>query len=58
MVTTGSNTANPAGSPKLTPVTRQDAPSDKPEQFENFENLARRLTKVSKSDLDEKRREG
>jgi hypothetical protein len=43
-VDTETRTVNPAGSPKLTKKT----------PFENFENLATKLLKVPKEEVDEK----
>jgi hypothetical protein len=53
MATTGSNTSNPAGSPKVTPVAPSS--SGKPEAFQAFENLTRKVLRVPKSEVDEKR---
>lgn len=46
-VRTTSNTENPAGSPKLRSV--------KTAEFDRFEDLTRKLVKVPKAELDEKR---
>lgn len=51
------NTANPAGSPKVAKVRITGGlPANKPETFQKFEDLTRKLAKVPKSELDEKRK--
>jgi hypothetical protein len=51
-VTTGSATGT-TGDLKIKPVVSE--PSAQPKEFQNFEDLTRKLTQVSKSELDEKR---
>jgi hypothetical protein len=52
-------TANPAGNPKLANVQITGGPpATKPEAFQKFEDLASKLTKVPKSEVDEKRKTG
>ena len=53
MVTTGSQTENPAGSPRVVDKTPPPQPSqDKPDEFDSFEDLTRRLLQVPKKELD------
>jgi hypothetical protein len=52
------HTANPAGSPKITDVRITGVPepgSTKPDEFERFEDLTRKLVQVPKTEVDEKR---
>lgn len=58
---TGKHTINPAGSPLVGPMTgpvpsNQRESADKPEEFQRFEELAGKLARVPKSELDEKRK--
>ena len=55
----GSATANPAGSPKLTDLAITSAPATAAtREFDRFRELAGRLMGVPKSELDEKLAEG
>jgi hypothetical protein len=48
------NTANPAGHPKISNVRVVGVPT-KPDEFQRFEDLARKLAQVPKSEVDAKR---
>jgi hypothetical protein len=52
------NTANPAGSPKLTElrVPLQPSPVKAKAEFDQFSDLARKLVGVPKSEVDEQRK--
>lgn len=47
-------TGNPAGSPKVSPAS-PTGPA-KPDEFDRFEDLTRKLTQVPKAEIDEKRK--
>jgi hypothetical protein len=50
-------TVNPAGNPTVTNVRITGDPREptKPEDFQRFEDLARKLVRVPKAEVDEKR---
>ena len=50
------HTSNPAGSPKVTDTTPRPSANEPNPEFQRFEDLARKLVKVPKGELDEKRR--
>lgn len=52
-------TSNPTGSPKIKDTTPSPAPSGAgtPEQVSRFDDLTRKLVKVPKSEVDEKRKD-
>ena len=53
-IRTGPKTTNQAGTPKVSPT--EGTPEDKPQEFQRFEGLTRKLVNVPKRELDEKRK--
>lgn len=57
MNATGSMTGNPAGSPAFNTTSPAPPPPDQGDEFSRFANLTRKLVRVSKTELDEKRKD-